>query len=442
MRFFVFIFNLFSFINLISATLNEGKTIQGKINDKKCKEKSIKLLTEKITTYFCRDLEVNLTFSPLNLDSDINSWYLYIYFKLRKPSILDYKFQVRNFYQLNSRINLYFNFRHVIGYDIQSFSNQSIDLPSHNQKTFSFYESTLAFYSKGKLIKTCHNFTSSPKSLFQTFSDSSGLSFTNVLFYRVKFKPICPLAFSASQIFKLSFSQLIDTFYKTNLPRFNRLLPEQDELSDMSKYPYVFSLELILCEKVKINSDIINPFLFRFTQMVDLSGEIESIEIGTFKKLKFLSKISIGIGIWRKLFHKGIDWIKDFNSESKFNLSDSKIKAKLENLFLSFVCVTIENPAKETESIIQNSEIKRIFPNKDFCVYANFPFEQLVFVQIINKIENVTQITCTFAWLIQFYPIYPRNLFDNYFLYDYFNMTESFIPGIKQLMNKCNFPQR
>jgi hypothetical protein len=60
---------------------------------------------------------------------------------------------------------------------------------------------------------------------------------------------------------------------------------------------------------------------------------------------------------------------------------------------------------------LNDYKIRTNFPDEDFCLYQNFPFEQLIvsLYDLHNHLELIDDsLTCTYLWLIQFYPIYAN----------------------------------
>lgn len=83
-----------------------------------------------------------------------------VYFRNQKPFILDKKLSIFNQAFVNLSItNILLRFRYVKGFDVNSFNNSLAFFDSVNIR---FYESSLAFYSNGRLLKTCQDFPSHP----------------------------------------------------------------------------------------------------------------------------------------------------------------------------------------------------------------------------------------------------------------------------------------
>lgn len=91
-------------------------------------------------------------------------------------------------------------------------------------------------------------------------------------------------------------------------------------------------------------------------------------------------------------------------------------------------------------NIFNADTFERRYPEEDFCLYNDFPFNQIVFIYDImyetydqNITKNVP--TCTYLWLAQFYPVY-KDYEQNYL--DGPNYQELF----KNLSNRCQFRSR
>jgi hypothetical protein len=88
----------------------------------------------------------------------------------------------------------------------------------------------------------------------------------------------------------------------------------------------------------------------------------------------------------------GIRWIQAINAHVNVNLScreeikrDLKSRTYLEVKFLK-------------------DRLAHVFPDEDFCLYQDFPFNQLVIVsQDYDAFIKFRYFTCTFLWLTQYY---------------------------------------
>ena len=131
---------------------------------------------------------------------------------------------------------------------------------------------------------------------------------------------------------------------------------------------------------------------------------------------------------WRKLFRNGIEWTYDLNSDIRVNLSDPDMIKKHvdDNLFIQIRAYFIE---------IEYSEgiFPFYFPNEDFCLYAKFPFEQMILVGLTIITEY--DWPCTLVWLLN---VKHFMQIDN-------NTEESvkiYLQVQTEIFEKCNYNER
>ena len=143
--------------------------------------------------------------------------------------------------------------------------------------------------------------------------------------------------------------------------------------------------------------------------------------------------------IFRKINHKqGIEWIRQLNNGVTLNLSKSE---PAPNSNLAKEIVLMRSLTKPT------NPISNIFPEEDFCIYVDFPFNQFVIIKeviyddVFKAINTDTKFTCTYLWLIQYYEFYSRYYFNIY------NGTDNYISEAMnssefKAISKCNFEEK
>ena len=364
----------------------------------------------------------NSTYETVNkIDSDSYHLPFYVYFKIKKQIILDKKPPIFDQELLNiGNIMFFFSFRYIKGFDVDSYNDETISLDSFLD--LNFYDSSLAFYLNGRRLKSCLDFPSKPKSILQMikidFVYRYGQSL-NYYFINVKYEPLCPLAFANSQIDRINFGQLSNTFFKTNIPTFTDLPPNVTHINSK-----ILRLTLNGYGEIALNHRIIHPHVFNQIEEFIFEIGISKIEKGVFKSMKNLKLIYIYMDYWRPLAHKGLAWIYDLNSHIRVDLNDS---AMIEKYLENRSSVEIWCVPKYYE-IAEGLKPRNIFPDEDFCIYTKFPFEQMVYwysFEIGN--QKFSKISCTNVWLIQ--PKVPRQ--------SGINMTDYI-----DIFNKCDFNKR
>ena len=286
----IFVLMIFQ-LSFINTSLNFCQLIKTSKN-KKCKLISYEVYHFKMGCCFCPNVEVelkwtNLTFQTLKEFSQSFEG-AKIIFENKKPVILDSKQQIfdQSFFNLSFFVRDY-EFHNVKGFDVNSFNN-SITLDSSTGFSFSD-SSSLAFYSNGRRLKTCQDFPSQIKSIFQIFDVSYSFS-------DKKYQPVCPLAFSNSNFIRwLTFSGLVNTFLKTNIVKF------LDLPKNMSNVSFnIDNLYLTGCCEIKLNQRIINLHMFKHTKLFLFELDIIEIEKGLFKSLLNVQDIIMFIDTWSK----------------------------------------------------------------------------------------------------------------------------------------------
>lgn len=391
---------IFLQISIVVASTNVCKyMMENKITKNKCKLKKINVY-EKVKKMECQcsDMSVEFTLANSSLQKILksnDSFHFQIFFKNQKPAILDKKLKIFDKSLFIFNIRTFFRFHFLKGFDVNSFNFSLIA----QKITFAFYESFLNFYTNGQILKTCEHFPSQPRSLFQTFK--SNVNILSIIFSNSYYKQICPLAFFNSHIEILYVTHVIDSFYKTNIPSFTDL---PKDITDINSN--INGLNLYGYGGIVLSPRIINLHVFNHTKKFVFFFEILSIEKETFKNFKYIKDIHIFQHYWHKLFHKGIEWTYNLNSHIKVNLNDSALIEKyLENK--SYLAINSELNLRKFIPSISKNIIKETYPDEDFCIYAKFPFDQLIVVFFtyidIYKYKN----TCTFTWLIQYIFYYP-----------------------------------
>lgn len=398
----------------------------------KCKINKFTFLHAKTYSCECSDLNVNLTLSnsSYQIIKKAQFWDIRIFFKLKKPSIIDKKLQLFN--QVNFNISSLsassYSFLYVKGFDIDSFDTIS---NSQTNDIFYFYESTLRFYKNGQLLKSCTDFPLRPRSIFQAFN-----SFASRYFHFIipKLIPICPISFSNVRITELNVFGLINTYYKRNILTFLDMSKEITNINSQISSVKLFGI------KVQLNRQIINEYVFNQTFQISLGGEFTAIEMGTFKSMKNLRILKLEAQLCRMLFQRGIKWMLDLNPNVKIDFNSVE---KLDEPFYtnSWVMINVIDDIYAEIRRYQKLDrhlARRVFPDEDFCVYEKFPFEHLIVVFGFELLKNGSQMTCTYAWLVQYYPKFPAYFYLQYFsFFMKINTAE-----IKELVKNCDFVNR
>lgn len=251
------------------------------------------------------------------------------------------------------------------------------------------YDSTLVFYRGGDKtspVSTCDEFRRLNTST-SLFLGGNNRLISYLMLKNVQYKTaVCDLAFRNLYATSLDFGQVYESFLKTNRPVFIR----QDQESLNTNLAYVS----LTSYNIDLDSRILNPNIFANLKQATIFGRLSSIQPDLFVSFKRLQSIKIDyvnfIGIVRR---QGIEWIRGINHGVKVDLNnDSSIQLARDRISIIYIDFS-------TDMVI-NMGIT-LFPDRLFCSFVSWPFEQLTFVEFFsNELANRT-FTCLTFWLFQ-----------------------------------------
>lgn len=336
-----------------------------------------------------------------------------------------------------------FYFRYINGFHVNFYKNFSI--PKYQKKTsasIKIYESKFYFFLNGKRLDSCallKQANYSERWVFQTF-EIHGL---HIISPRFKYD-ICPWLFSHLNAYKLYVGNLVNTFYKKNVLRFSN-----DYQEESSRTKLITSFSNIILEHlvdIDINSTILHPLVFGHVRVIELYGEVRSIQVGLFKSFKTLRTIRFRISCARRLFHRGIEWINELNARTHVELNNQKA---LRDYFKQFFRHFEINLGRMQYSMNvklfyweKESSVSYVFPDEDFCLYRNFPFDRLIVFTFDEKYDfnGIHKYTCTYVWLYQYYLPYLGEAYR--FIQDESWIAEIFSKNLSQDIIECQFQKR
>lgn len=302
-----------------------------------------------------------------------------------------------------------------------------------NTKIVACYMCVFDFYKDNKRIESCDEMTAStdlvgPRSILQLFSI---IPTSKIQLFLTEFKRrICPLAFK--NFFAVEFMLSGSNSYFSQ-----RLLKFANDTTNSSSNLNSYVRDLVLeISNVRVDFELINPMVFEQLNRIYVKGHVDFIHPDLFVKFTFLFEIYIQTEYFKSIMHKGgIGWVKNIKRGLNVNQSDSSsLWRNLEKTsFISLDCYTSANPT-----------FLDLFPEEDFCLYKDFPFNQLVWILMVCRSESDlasrTKLTCTHLFLIQYYkPLFYFLNIDNH----YYTAVKSFI-NLEEFekMSTCNFKQR
>lgn len=188
---------------------------------------------------------------------------------------------------------------------------------------------------------------------------------------------------------------MTNCFYKHNVLSFTN--DTFDQLDSKVKQLYFYS-----SENLELNAKLLNPAVFKKLNYISLHDSVKSVDNEILGNLDNLYRIQFEGYFFRKLVHRqGIEWSRSINKPLNVNIIINSSKNKelsLYKVYLFEVFVKLN----------WGTSVSNIFPDKDFCVYKDFPFYQLVFLfpyfdRYTYTLNYVPQLSCTFRWFARFY---------------------------------------
>ena len=344
-----------------------------------------------------------------------------------KKGMIDYGSLIEFTKDIKKREVIVFEF--FSGFQVNLFDEMKFN------KDIAYLYCILDFYSGEKLLKSCQDFqeatnSTDPKSIFQLFKN------LNLRIMLDGITKLCPLAFKEAEVFK--FHIFGDNSF--NLKRFLTFSPERYE--DMNAKIEQISIYI---NNFDLNFDLLHPSVFKSLRFIFLITKVNTIHQDLFLIFKNLSNILLKLEYTRSLMHKnGIEWIKNINKDVNCDLNNiTQISEYVNNKSLKFIY-------HDAEYSPSSSHLREVFPDEDFCLYKDFPINQLVVVYkyTAEMPRPRKYIGCTYLWITRSYKdlakIYTRDEIFKSILdsEEYKSISRCNFDERLKLCNKSNFEHR
>jgi hypothetical protein len=265
-------------------------------------------------------------------------------------------------------------------------------------------------------------------------------SIRNLLLFSVTSEMMCPFLFLKSNLKLLSISPISSSLVEKHSFYFQTLHNRTDEIDLDSK---IFQF-IISVYRVDLNENLLSPLVFRQLKILDINGQLNSIESDLFKSFKQLKMLRLRSQNIKKLFSRQNEWLNYLNyhvyvdSYNPYDISMNRDSILFLILF----------------QIYSNLEYYD-YPDKDFCYFKNYPHERLVLPQL--KPVSKSSCSCTELFLIHKLVDYSNGLhfYDNKLLTDYNLPPHSYDDDIydirfsvcleqdiHSMIDKCEFKKR
>lgn len=302
-----------------------------------------------------------------------------------------YGFKILNPYS----IRFYLCLNNLKGIDLESNPIKTLKAkPEPLDKCYILFNSNFDFYHKNKLIDSGN---CDLKLLLVETSFFSNIPILDVSMSSIKFKPnMCPLIFynASISIFKLS---------STNSLLIRNVFSFENISLDLA----IFIRSKISAFQVNfyhadLDSSLLDKNVFRSTRILSIRGIVNSIQFDLFKSFLNLRFLNFRLENLRNFFKKDLKWINYLNYMKKFDLENIKDLANIKDYFQLVI----------TQILPKFNYYD--YPDKDFCLFKDYPHEKLV-LALLDPIQNNTNdVSCTFLYLTKYSHYFQDDLYTKY----------------------------
>ena len=366
-------------------------------------------------------------------------------------AILERRFNLTNFHRYPSLFFRQLNLKLVNakGFDVNIIDDELLLNPI-NPLVLDLIDCRLDFYHNRHKLQSCQDFIDSNvteiRSIFHLLSLSVWNAILRYRSFEYKPKTICPLLFVNVSFDSLELFYLENTFYKQSI------LTISNDTYNRDLNSFIGSISLQQIHNINLDLSLLHPKVFKNLSEITIGeGSLNSIDGQIFVHLKNLLMLIINPIIMRKINHKqGIQWIRQMNYGTHVNLTNLTINDRPMKIILF---ERLEKPSYQ---------LSKVFPDKDFCIYVHYPFNQFVVLreyydtELMFSIDHDLNISrtmhysCTFLWLAQYYVYYYRYFNSKYAGDDdgYARIAETgsliilFKSNDYKSISKCNFDER
>lgn len=352
-------------------------------------------------------------------------------------------FRLPNFISTKLEASFGLEFLSVDGFHIESNISLNTIKSLKFYTNFDLFKNDLADSSRTVLVKNCLDFKESQNQEF-IFKSQNEIDF--IIFKQKASFPVCSLFFRKAKIKRFELNKMVDSYFLTNTVSFTD--PIENDSTEDSLNSTITEFYVANSLGLKLDAKLLNPNIFRQTIAFSFHFDIEWIDASVFKNLSMLREIRFdSANLMQLMRRQGIEWIKSINSEVKVNLSTLK-RDELSKTIHQTVGIVMDDEMGSTTNQLA------LLDDQDFCIFAEFPFDQLVFLYKSSKShinhQNTSSVqshflhisSCTEIWLYQFLGLHlaSEDFLDSITLKNgYLNSLFDFEAcKFEQRLNKCN----
>jgi hypothetical protein len=196
-------------------------------------------------------------------------------------------------------------------------------------------------------------------------------------------------------------------------------------------------------QNIDLDTNFLHPDVFRKLKLIRIIGKVGKIQSDLFIKIKSITIIKLDNLYLRSLIHEnGIEWIKNYNKDVNYDL-DNFTNQSIDYLANNMKYID-HNCFKSND--MYTPPLTDIFPDEDFCLYKDFPINQLIVVfencreKEMFENRDTTKITCTYLWITRSYKVLINHVKNSSIPYKIMNMLLN--SDDYKSISKCNFESR
>ena len=220
----------------------------------------------------------------------------------------------------SKRVVLFQNFKGFNQYKDESDDQINADFDYINEYMFNFYDLSFKFFQDGRLLDDKDCVESNFKTSF--FGGIKELMLTDNIYYS---QSICPYVFANAQLVDLSLFKIVNSLLFTNKLEF---LDINETLNTFETKLTTLRLNVVY-ERISVK--IVNKFVFKNLNMLNLYGITENFDVEFFKHFQQLKLVAVFHENFFDFFHTGTKWMSYLNYNLNVELSQ-----KGETMFIYF----------------------------------------------------------------------------------------------------------
>ena len=325
-----------------------------------------------------------------------------VYFYPSKEILMESTLDLRN---LLNVFNVKYESKLLIFENLKGFNHMFNARPikhfSHNY-TISFYNAKFDFFLNATRLITkehCSHANFEAK-IANYFGSMHSVFFADNTLYS---KEVCPYVFMSTHIRELNLMGIVNSYiYKNQL----EFMTWNDTVKT---HPGIHRLEYVAFNLIyeRVTLKLVNPLIFKRIKTLVVQGLVYDMQTDLFAHFKKVKCVSLIIENIETFLHSGgTKWMSYLNRDLNVDLSQLN---KSQHVFNSVIVLQIMGSG--ANKLLFNRGY--VFPDKDICLFKEFPHKQLVYPGIFFEKETF-KCTCTVIWLIRYTNVYRTSDYSAY----------------------------